>query len=344
MFKPDSSSYGVKMFCIKNCSLKVMLLLFSGLLPGAGYDVRAFPQQTDLWAKHPVATTDDFHRGFFLNDSNGWLVTHSTGLILRTTDGGTSWQAQTKFETGYLESIFFVDKRQGWICGDKGRIYRTQDGGENWQQVGQNKPELVFTGIHFFNRKQGLIVGMNVQSRQSLLFESSDSGRSWQDCSTKVSGTGLSGVIKFLNKKIGFLAGFNSLFRTTDGGRSWQALNIGQGVVIRDIVFLNESTGWAVGHKGLLLSTDDQGQSWKRSNSFSEALLRSAVFINQNVGFLAGDKDSNGNSLWQTNDGGKNWHKVQQDFPDIHQIIQTKKRLYLIGDSGSILSRKLGRT
>jgi photosystem II stability/assembly factor-like uncharacterized protein len=322
--------------------LKTILWLWLGLLYTGDCRAQARALQADQWAKHPTSTTDDFHRGFFLNDANGWLLTHATGLILRTADGGKSWLTQARLEAGYLESIFFADKTHGWICGDKGRIYRTEDGGKVWQQVGANRPELVFSGVHFFNRKRGMLVGMNIQARQSLLFESSDGGRSWQDSSTKVSGTGLSGAITFINKTVGFIAGFNTLWRTADGGQSWQPFSLGQGTVIRDITFINGSTGFAVGHKGLLLTTTDQGQHWQRADNFADALLRSVVFTNKNSALIAGDRDSNGNSLWQTNDGGKTWHKVQGDFPDIHQIIRTRNRIYLIGDSGTVMSRKPG--
>jgi photosystem II stability/assembly factor-like uncharacterized protein len=331
------------MFRIKNGWFFIQLLLGLGLLYAGDCRAQALALQTDAWVKHAAATTDDFHRGFFLDDNSGWLVTHSTGLVLRTTDGGKSWLTQQRLEAGYLESIFFTDKKHGWICGDKGRIYRTADGGNHWQQVGVNRPELVFTGVHFFNRKQGMLVGMNTQSRHSILFASSDGGQSWQDGSTRVSGSGLSGAITFLNKRVGFIAGFNTILRTTDGGRSWQLSRSGQGAVIRDITFFNGSKGLAVGHKGLLLATEDEGQHWQVADIFADALLRSVVFINKNFALIAGDRDGNGNSLWQTNDGGKTWRKAQGDFPDIHQIIRTKNRVYLIGDSGTVLSRRLAQ-
>ncbi len=326
---------------IKDYPFKIILVLLLSFVLGEDRTADALTRLTDFWSKHDVATTDDLHTGFFLTDSLGWVVTHSTGLVLHTTDGGKTWRTQAKLEAGYLESIFFVDKKLGWICGDKGRIYRTEDGGKKWHQIGENRMELFFTGIHFFNRNEGFVVGMNTQSRKSVLLESSDGGRTWNDHSTKVSGTGLIGSIKFLNKDVGFIAAFNSIFHTTNGGRTWNAFPVGQGTVIREITFLNRSTGWAVGHKGILVTTADQGQSWKRSNSFSDGLLRSVVFINEKLGFIAGDKDSNGTTLWQTNDGGKSWVKVQNDFPDIHQIIRTNKKVWLIGDSGTVMSRIL---
>jgi photosystem II stability/assembly factor-like uncharacterized protein len=321
--------------------LRVIFCIWLGMVCAADSPAQGRSGPSISWERQAVAITDDLHRGFFVDERNGWLLTHSTGVVLRTTDGGRHWLIQSRLEAGYLESIFFADKKHGWICGDNGRIYRTEDGGQSWRQVGEKRPELAFSAVHFFNRRQGLLAGMRIQPRQSVLFESTDGGRSWQDASAKVSGTGLSGAITFINRRVGFIAGFNSLWRTSDGGGSWHPFRLDQGTVVRDITFRNEATGIAVGHKGLVLSTTDQGKNWQPAASFTAGLLRSVIFTGTASGLIAGDTDSSGSSLWQTGDGGSNWQKVEGEFPDIHQIIRTRQRLYLIGDSGTVLSRRL---
>lgn len=58
-----------------------------------------------------------------------------TILLLKTTDGGNSWQ---KMETGLGEKEFnhvkFLDKNNGWLLG-KTTIYKTEDGGNSWKSV-----------------------------------------------------------------------------------------------------------------------------------------------------------------------------------------------------------------
>lgn len=80
----------------KDYRVKTMFCLYLAFLYAGDCRVQALALQSDSWTKHSIATTDDFHRGFFLNHASGWLVTHSTGLVLRTTDGGKSWLTQQK--------------------------------------------------------------------------------------------------------------------------------------------------------------------------------------------------------------------------------------------------------
>lgn len=51
------------------------------------------------------------------------------GVILRTDDGGVSWQAQAAHASRPLNDIFFVDAMRGWAVGDGGIIVHTARGG-----------------------------------------------------------------------------------------------------------------------------------------------------------------------------------------------------------------------
>ena len=53
------------------------------------------------------------------------------GTILRTDDGGVSWQAQAAHASRPLNDIFFVDTMRGWAVGDGGIIVHTARGGNN---------------------------------------------------------------------------------------------------------------------------------------------------------------------------------------------------------------------
>jgi hypothetical protein len=51
------------------------------------------------------------------------------GIILRTTDGGTSWAAQSSGTTYNLFGVSFIDSYNGTAVGDAGTILRTTTGG-----------------------------------------------------------------------------------------------------------------------------------------------------------------------------------------------------------------------
>ena len=71
---------------------------------------------------------------FFIDRENGWIC--GEGIILRTADGGASWQAQESGTPASLKRIFFTDGNNGWAVGsttpDGGIILHTDDGGLRW--------------------------------------------------------------------------------------------------------------------------------------------------------------------------------------------------------------------
>jgi photosystem II stability/assembly factor-like uncharacterized protein len=79
--------------------------------------------------------TDDI---WFVDPMIGWAV-NSDGKILKTTDGGVSWQQQ--FQTPivrnrpiYLRSVGFANPLNGWVgtVSEEQRLYHTTDGGATW--------------------------------------------------------------------------------------------------------------------------------------------------------------------------------------------------------------------
>ena len=72
----------------------------------------------------------------FVDAQHGWAVGHDA-VILRTTDGGRSWQMQNfepELEKPFHDVLFF-DRRRGLAIGAYGLAYQTRDGGESWQEL-----------------------------------------------------------------------------------------------------------------------------------------------------------------------------------------------------------------
>ncbi len=60
----------------------------------------------------------------------GYAVgTNGPGLVLKTVDGGASWQPQVANTAQALHDVWFVDTRRGWAVGATGRIVHTANGG-----------------------------------------------------------------------------------------------------------------------------------------------------------------------------------------------------------------------
>ncbi|MCE2559945.1 MAG: hypothetical protein J4F98_15475, partial [Acidobacteria bacterium] len=56
------------------------------------------------------------------------------GTILKSSDGGDTWNARTSGTRAKLESVTFTaGGRTGWAVGQKGTILKSSDGGDTWE-------------------------------------------------------------------------------------------------------------------------------------------------------------------------------------------------------------------
>lgn len=74
------------------------------------------------WEPVPLNTSEAL-LDIYINGRGGWIV-GANGTILRTDDGGQTWQQEKSPTSISLTSIFFLNPGQGWIGGDKRTILR----------------------------------------------------------------------------------------------------------------------------------------------------------------------------------------------------------------------------
>ncbi|MBC8179615.1 hypothetical protein H8E88_00685, partial [candidate division KSB1 bacterium] len=114
-----------------------------------------------------------FYSVFFLPDGQtGWAV-GSNGVIVHTSDGGSSWSSQTSGTSNYLLSVHFSDSRTGWAVGGYGTIVHTSDGGSSWSSQTSGTSNWLWS-VHFSDSQTGWAVGSN-----GTIVHTSDGGSSW---------------------------------------------------------------------------------------------------------------------------------------------------------------------
>jgi len=108
---------------------------------------------------------DYFNNIFFINDSTGWAVgSHSSyygsgyGRIVKTTNGGSTWETLSPNTNKKLEGIYFVDANRGWAVGNDGRILCTKDGGATWD-FEYSRTNVDLKDVFFIDPHHGWIVG-----------------------------------------------------------------------------------------------------------------------------------------------------------------------------------------
>lgn len=129
----------------------------------------------------------DFHRIYFVDDMNGWLVGRTVyqglprGIVLFTNNGGFTWRSAqgvnwSKNSDDVLPPLWdvaFLDKFRGFVVGEEGTILHTLNGGRSWHRIpGPTGKHL--QSVCFDEMGNGWIVGQD-----GIILESNDNGENW---------------------------------------------------------------------------------------------------------------------------------------------------------------------
>jgi photosystem II stability/assembly factor-like uncharacterized protein len=136
------------------------------------------------WQLTPTGSAARLRGLSVVSESVVW-TSGSLGTVLRTTNGGTSWQNVGPPGTSALQfrDIEAFDADTAVILsignGTDSRIYRTTDGGATWQLVFTNPdPAAFYDCMTFFDRHRGLALSDPVNGRFRIL-GTSDGGQTW---------------------------------------------------------------------------------------------------------------------------------------------------------------------
>ncbi|MCG9134855.1 hypothetical protein J5I95_24620 [Candidatus Poribacteria bacterium] len=268
----------------------------------------------------------------FMDNQNG-LVVGDGGLMLTTSDGGTTWEKMEVdmrppgagqrpggppggFGRGGpapLYNIYFVDENVGFIIGGRATILKTEDGGKTWSRKmamsdtpgrgGNPRPlRANLMGIQMINETTGFIAGS-----ENTILKTTDGGESWVGSSERArvgeTRNNLEGLW-FVSETTGWIIGsFGTLLQTTDGGTNWTKQDPGFDNNLFGIYFVDENTGWISGQEGLILHTSDGGANWTQQKTESIDDLHDITFVDAMVGWAVGGY----NTILHTSDGGKTW-------------------------------------
>jgi len=216
--------------------------------------------------------------------SSNEAIAVSDAQVLRTTDGGNTWEDISPSDHPQVDGVFFLDGSHGWLASDVGGtldVYVTTDGGSTW-----------------------------IHSSLAGSYSDGDGGASW-DFLTELTG--------WLAVRLPSSAAFarDVIYRTTDGGTSWDMFGVAP--LDGPIAFVSETSGWGTGgaEASALYQTVDEGKSWgeqslPRPNGYSgeDASFGTPVFFDTSTGvleeFLTGSQQAAVDVL-TTHDAGNNW-------------------------------------
>ena len=146
----------------------------------------------------------------FITPQKGFVV-GSYGMLLRTRDGGGSWEErQTKIEMS-ISSINFFTPAIGFAAAS-GTLLYTSDGGDSWDLV---ECDLDLRVVWCFDSRV-----IYARDADDYMYQSYDKGVSWW----KIDQLSKRGIIHMAvtGRNLGYAIGTASLLLSTDGWRTWK--------------------------------------------------------------------------------------------------------------------------
>ena len=280
----------------------------------------------------------------FIDSLTGWAAGEA-GTIIRTTDGGDTWEVQNSTVQTFISDIFFLDKNLGWATTIEDAfpfnsiIIKTTNGGEDWTAENFPDPSEYIRTIFFFDSLNGLAGG-------TYIAYTSDGGSSWIDA--EVDSNMVSGFpvfkFNFLNDQFGYACGgrldvAGVIWRTTDSGLSWTAKGVSTDEVFDIFIFdsLNAITlsGDPEGFYPIAkIRTTNSGEGWSNDTLSFFGLSFAIDFRTYNEGWSA-----SGYKFLLTTNRGETWSEFETpDSTVIFDLQFTDARNgYAVGTNGTIL-------
>lgn len=229
-----------------------------------------------------------------VSDRVAW-ASGSGSAVLRTSDGGATWQKLTvtadPSDIVDFRDIDAIDAQTAYVLsignGPASRIYKTIDAGATWTlQFKSEDPREFFDAMSFWDSDHGIVVGDSIAG-QFCILTTENGGRAWSRVAASAlppalpnegafaaSGTNVA-VIGKTHAWIGTGAGAKArVLRTQDRGRTWTIaqtpLIAGPSAGIFSVAFRDEKHGLIVGGDYTkekeavdnLAVTSDGGATW----------------------------------------------------------------------------------
>lgn len=280
----------------------------------------------------PLSTNTDLNLYSidFLSASTGFACGEG-GTLLKTTDGGNSWQQIFFADSIDLNYIKFPSLDLGIITTDSGKIYISRDAGISWYSQSLNVSEKL-SSIFFIDRNIGFITGSN-----GLIMKTSDRGYNWV-----LQNSGTSEYLFnsfFSDRDNGFVVGWNgTVLKTTNQGTDWVIVSIPTRNYLKGIWMFDKNNFIVMGAGGEIFNTNDGGLKWNKIETKTMSGLTAISFIDDNLGFIT---SSRGEVLITTN-GGKTWTETSSGkFVSLTGIaVPSARSIYIAGNNGVILKKK----
>ena len=237
------------------------------------------------WTQSKVPTCNLITALYMHDERLGWAVGHDA-MILRTTDGGATWEIihqAPELELPLLD-IFFHNENEGVAIGAYGYYLESTDGGDTWS-------ERIIAEEDDFHLNSLSAAGdglMFIAAEAGVIYRSVDRGLNWVSLDSPYFGSWF--AIHAVNEEIILIAGLRgNLFRSEDGGDSWSQVPTQTRATLTNIVELPSGQLVITALEGNLFVSVDQGISVSDRSLASRSGITSAMPVNDQEFLLTGE-------------------------------------------------------
>ncbi len=217
-------------------------------------------------------------------DANTIVSSGSDGMMVKTTDGGASWDTlyTGSGQTGICH--YFIDSNTGYVFQNYGQMAKTTDGGTTWSPL-LSWPYISFWGLALASDTD-IFISANGGGE---LTESHDGGATWTyPVNLKTMTSENLFECEFFDADNGMVAGGSgTIRRTTDGGGAWAFVDNPMyqqsNKHINALRYMNQNTVFAGGSSGIIMRSDDGGETWTELENDGSSTVYDIWPVNENL-------------------------------------------------------------
>jgi photosystem II stability/assembly factor-like uncharacterized protein len=207
--------------------------------------------------------------------------------ILKTIDGGNTWTVAYTYKPQVIYTvanptiidIYFPDVLNGYAVFTNGKVLATADGGITWTFY-NTLATTPLTSIYFTAATTGYTTGglsqySNPANAQGSIQKTTNGGSTWTSVYSDADWTVED--VRFSSANIGYAIcdsldasmsyGYAKILKSTDGGNTWSPVSYVNGILPRQVFFLNDTVGYFCGFSSspslsVVYRTMDGGVTW----------------------------------------------------------------------------------
>ncbi len=284
------------------------------------------------WVQLTSPTSEILYGVHFVNDLTGFAAGNLNGAVLKTVDGGLSWNSIATGGSGTFYDLYFSNEQTGYAAGTSRQILMTQNSGATWVMRSSGAGTI-------YELEVPTAVGYAVGSDPTIVDKTVYYGINWTPL-TPPTAEPLRGC-NFVSPAIGWICGYNgTIIRTTDGAANWIPQTQAASMNFECVRFYGSAAGYAAGQGGVMVRTVNSGQTWTTVNTGTTGTLYDIFLVNSISGWVVGE---NGIIL-KTSDAGLNWTAQQCPVTStLHSVyMATPLTGYIVGAGGVVLKTTTG--